>query len=133
MSELIVAHRYAKSLLDFAIEKNAVEASFTNPSSSDKLKRNLIKKEFLKRNIKVVYCGNSLVIKNSSRWSQMRQRNNKSVEKGRCQKMVFMTEEKKSLEWRINELETENESLRQRVLVLETRVGENISTLPAYR
>jgi len=26
MSELIVAHRYAKSLLDFAIEKNAVEA-----------------------------------------------------------------------------------------------------------
>jgi F0F1-type ATP synthase delta subunit len=28
MSELIVAHRYAKSLLDFAIEKNVVDAVY---------------------------------------------------------------------------------------------------------
>ena len=30
MSELIVAHRYAKSLLDFAIEKNVVDAVYTD-------------------------------------------------------------------------------------------------------
>ena len=28
MSELIVAHRYAKSLLDFAIEKNVVDTVY---------------------------------------------------------------------------------------------------------